>query len=86
MHYEAICEITGEADYVKATNIIWQETKEQVSNFNSVMNDITLVFAERYLPKSLSALAGECDDVEVSPLSQLSFRFFSDLSEFGAHK
>ncbi|MCL6250053.1 hypothetical protein M3P36_03180 [Altererythrobacter sp. KTW20L] len=84
MYYEAICEITGEPDFVKGMNILWSETQSQVSHLNSLMNGFTVVFAERYLPDALAALATEYDDVPALPLERLQLRYFSDLSNYGS--
>lgn len=85
MHYEAICNITGESEFVEAMNALWRDTQTQVSSFNKVLNSFTVQFAERYLPGSLANLPTEFDDVPANPLSSLSFRFFSDLSSYGRH-
>lgn len=85
MHYEAVCEITGERDFVKSMNFLWRETQNSVSNFNMIISNFILIFAKRYLPDALSGLAEIYDHIPALPLSELQFRFFSDLSGHGSN-
>ena len=81
MHYETICEITKENNYLNAMNILWNDTQNRVSEFNKVLNSFTVLFAIRYLPDAISQLKTEYDDVHAEPMSSFQLRFFSDLSE-----
>ena len=81
IHYETVCSITGEPDFINAINLLWRDTRNQVSDFNTVLNAFTVLFARRYLPDALANLAGEYDDIHAEPLSSLKFQFFSDLTE-----